>query len=90
MMEGSYTEKVQDKRKIVKTDNMYIDVSVYTQAKEDCPQGIFDFENMYIDPETCHIGDESDDGSRRNRNNNCEVCKFQARGTSYITRQSKY
>jgi len=72
--------------------NLYVDVTVYTQMKEDSQWGIFDFEAAAFDPKTKRLGDSTDFDSEAQRGYeiNVEMCRFEVKGTSYITRQSKF
>lgn len=67
------------------TEKNYLDVSVYTQDAENCQWGIFDFENVKIDQVTGKVIDEFAD-EKAERSPNYETCKFQLKGSNFITR----
>lgn len=69
----------------------YIDVTVYTQNKEDCQWGIFDFSNIQIDKQTGKLKKVSRLGEDSSKQTvDFETWNFQLKGTSYITRESKF
>lgn len=80
----------------VKNTNQYIQVEVFTQRKEDCTWGIFDFGNVKIDGKTGQVIDkkkkneDDEDSDPRNKGGNYVYDSFRMKGTSYVTRQSKY
>jgi len=69
----------------------YIDVQVFTQSKQDCQWGIFDFTNVSIDSQgRLKQGKRAKDGGDQASAGIHEHCSFRAKGTSYISRVSKY
>lgn len=69
----------------------YLDVTVFTQNKEDCQWGVFDFSTVTIDKQTGKVK------FKKKRNDDLgkpitdiEQTSFQMKGTSFITRESKY
>lgn len=71
--------------------DQYLDVTVYTQNKEDCQWGVFDFSHVKINKHTGKVTTtrkKSDDLGKQP--SDIEQHSFQMKGSSYITRQSKY
>ena len=65
---------------------------MYTQTKEDSQWGVFDFEGAGFDPKTKRLsyGNDYQSEAQRCYEINVEMCRFQVKGTNYITRQSKF
>ena len=92
MQDEEYEGLAKKKSEAIKNQSQYVDVTVYTQMKEDCQWGIFDFEAANFNMETKSLTGTLDYQSELQRcyDVNVEMCKFQVKGTNYITRQSKF
>ena len=68
--------------------SQYVDVEVLTQSASDTQWGVFDFENIHFDIKTGNIKKNEDEYEKKAKH--CEICSFEVKGTSYLSRTSKY
>ena len=73
------------------TKDNFVDVTVYTQIREDNQWGMFDYELTRFDGQTKRLKGSSylEDDIFKKMDFNVEVCNIKAKGTSLLTRTSK-
>ena len=71
---------------------MYVDVTVYTQIKEDNQWGMFDYELTRLDDQSKRLRGSSyfEDDVFKKMDFNVELCSLRTIGTCVLTRTSKH